>query len=202
MAARKSAATRSIDGTVRTSLDRAAAIKIKRICLIGGWFSMRRYRFRFTDKPVARCERRRVYIYIYIHGRWLFPPLAVLSDAPQKPESVTRSMAKADGRGEEGGGWKDGERGVSARRLKNRASSGSTNRKISYRPNTTVNHRRVNVAHTFSDSYLCHVSFCPPRVATRFSSTNGLPWAPFDSINFADSVLPHGEKSLSSNTTG
>lgn len=38
------------------------------------------------------------------------------------------------------------------RRLKNRASAGSTNRKISYRPNTPVNHRRVNAAHTFSDS--------------------------------------------------
>lgn len=38
--------------------------------------------------------------------------------------------------------------------FKNRASAGSTNRKISYRPNTPVNHRRVNAAHTFSDSCL------------------------------------------------
>lgn len=66
------------------------------------------------------------------------------------------------------------ERGVSAsRRLKNRSWSGSTNRKISYRPNTPVNHRRVNVAHTFSSDS------CPLPLLRQLLSQQGLPPPPF-----------------------
>ena len=85
-----------------------------------------------------------------------------------------------------------------ASRLKNRASSGPTNRKISYRSNMPVNHRRVNAAHTFSDS--CQLPL--PRQLLLFSScihrsclrVRGAPFCNVVPSNrfaadFADSVL-------------
>ena len=76
--------------------------------------------------------------------------------------------------------------------LKIEGWSGSTNRKISYRPNMPVNHRRVNVAHTFSSDS------CPLPLLRQLLSQQGLPppppfvpsslHAPFEPINFADSV--------------
>lgn len=70
--------------------------------------------------------------------------------------------------------------GVSARRLKNRASSGSTNRKISYRPNMPVNHRRVNAAHTFSDS--CSLLPLPRQLLLPGSRVSRPPFCSIASI--------------------
>lgn len=70
--------------------------------------------------------------------------------------------------------------GVSARRLKNRASFGSTNRKISYRPNMPVNHRRVNAAHTFSDS--CSLLPLPRQLLLPGSRVSRSPFCSIASI--------------------
>ena len=56
--------------------------------------------------------------------------------------------------------------------LKIEGWSGSTNRKISYRPNMPVNHRRVNVAHTFSSDS------CPLPLLRQLLSQQGLPPPP------------------------